>query len=184
MRQVRNGVFETNSSSTHSFCISKEPVKDENIPNYLNIRTNEEFGWRTDCYNSPEEKAAYLCTVMEDCELDAEKEEFLNRLKNEFHIKVSYKSKNGYVDHSGEAVALVHELLSNTDKLKRFLFNPKSCIYTGNDNSNEQFDACYVAYAAEYNGNVYVYDWENGKNIPARHPLYDPDHFEYYFKDN
>lgn len=48
MRQIRNGVFETNSSSTHSFCISKEPVKDENIPNYLNIRTNEEFGWRTE----------------------------------------------------------------------------------------------------------------------------------------
>ena len=29
MRQVRNGVFETNSSSTHSFCISKEPEDDE-----------------------------------------------------------------------------------------------------------------------------------------------------------
>jgi hypothetical protein len=103
MKQIRNGVFETNSSSTHSFCISKEPVKNETIPNYLNIRTDEDFGWSADCYNSPEEKAAYLCTVMEDCELDAEKETFLNMLKNEFHIKVSYKSKGGYVDHSGEA---------------------------------------------------------------------------------
>ena len=121
---------------------------------------------------------------MEWCELDAEKEEFLNRLKNEFHIKVSYKSGKGYVDHCGEMRPFIHELLSNTDKLKQFLFNPKSCIYTGNDNSNEQFDACYVAYAAENNGNVYVYDWENGKNIPARHPLYDSDHFEYYFKGN
>lgn len=184
MRQIRNGVFETNSSSTHSFCISKESVKDENIPNYLNIRTNEDFGWSADCYNSPEEKAAYLCTVMEWCELDAEKEEFLNKLKNEFHIKFSYKSKNGYVDHSGEAIAFVHELLSNTDKLKRFLFNSKSCIYTGNDNSNEHLDACYVANAAENNGNVYEYDWKNNKNIPIRHPMYDPDHFEYYFKGN
>ena len=101
MRQIRNGVFETNSSSTHSICISKEPVKDENVPTYLNIRTDKDFGWETDCYNSPEEKAAYLCSVMEWCELDAEKEEFLNKLKNEFHIKISYKSKNGYVDHSG-----------------------------------------------------------------------------------
>jgi hypothetical protein len=184
MRQIRNGVFETNSSSTHSICISKEPVKDENIPTYLNIRTDEEFGWSPDCYNSPEEKAAYLCTVMEWCELDAEKEEFLNTLKNEFHIKISYKSKNGYVDHSGEAVALVHELLSNTDKLKRFLFNPESCIYTGNDNSNEFLDACYVADAAENDGNRYEYDWESGENTPVRHPMYDPEHFEYYFKGN
>ena len=107
MRQIRNGVFETNSSSTHSFCISKEPVKDKNVPTYLNIRTDKDFGWETDCYNSPEEKAAYLCAVMEWCELDAEKEEFLNKLKNEFHIKISYKSKNGYVDHSGEMRPLI-----------------------------------------------------------------------------
>lgn len=39
MYQIRKGVFETNSSSTHSICISKTPVK--NLPEFVRFVPGE-----------------------------------------------------------------------------------------------------------------------------------------------
>lgn len=180
MKQIRKNVFETNSSSCHSLVISKESVKDEDLPKYLNINTNEDFGWMFNCYYTPEEKAGYLCTVMEAFCLDVEKEEFMNKLKNDFHIKVSYRIGSGYVDHDGEIVPFIRELLNDDDKLKRFLFNPKSCIFTGNDNSDDMDAPCFVA--CDDDGEGQVFDYETNKY--HTHPMYDPEHYEYYYKGN
>lgn len=57
--QIRRGVFETNSSSTHTLAI----VKDSNVTTYPTtfvIPTHGEFGWGRDCYTDAESKAAYL----------------------------------------------------------------------------------------------------------------------------
>lgn len=194
MIQIRNGVFETNSSSTHSLCISKEKFDVANIPDYLNISADEDFGWSQIAYNTPEEKANYIFEVMCECGMIAEIKDFKNKIKK-LGIKASYpklvKDKwgcvdiGGYVDHAGEAVPFVHELLKDNDKLCRFLFNPKSVIYTGSDSAEDCNAACYVAESAENGGHTWGYDendeWNEHHHI---HPMYDPDNYEYYFKGN
>lgn len=59
MRQERRGVFETNSSSTHSICIATNRNTELSYPAKLVFRC-EDFGWGFDRLDTPEEKAAYL----------------------------------------------------------------------------------------------------------------------------
>lgn len=196
MKQIRAGVFETNSSSTHSFCISKEGFGLQNLPDKppsMYLPLDKEYGWENDCYSTCLEKTNYLFTVMCECGMTDEIKEFKHQLRimgvkiTHPHLyKNQYGSYNisGYVDHAGEVICFIKQLLADSSKLRRFLFNSKSCIYTGNDNSNEQTDACYVADAAESGGMVYLWDDDTGEDKKVRHPMYDPEHFEYYFKGN
>ena len=57
MKQIRKGVFETNSSSTHSICIAKDA--ELTIPQSLHFSFGE-FGWECDTLYSVSEKASYL----------------------------------------------------------------------------------------------------------------------------
>lgn len=59
MRQERRGVFETNSSSTHSICIATNRNTELAYPAKLYFRCDD-FGWERDRLTSPEDKAAYL----------------------------------------------------------------------------------------------------------------------------
>ena len=68
MRQIRSGVFETNSSSTHSltFIGRNNPLE----KSYLRVRDDGyvhvdfgEFGWGYDRLRSQGEKLSYLCTL-------------------------------------------------------------------------------------------------------------------------
>lgn len=197
MIQIRDNVFETNSSSTHSLCISKEEFDKSLIPKYLNIRADEEFGWQQQTYYTPEEKANYLFQTLYDCDCRAEIEaltEKINNIAQKYNIRVSFPKPEkdefgmytgGYVDHAGEAIPFVQELIDDEDKLCRFLFNSDSRIYTGSDCVDEPDAACYVAEAAVNNGYVWGYD-ENGNwnNTHHIHPKYDPEHYEYFFKGN
>lgn len=54
-------MFETNSSSTHSICITKSDVLD--IPSSVYFTTGE-FGWSHQKLNSVKEKASYLYTAI------------------------------------------------------------------------------------------------------------------------
>ena len=49
--KVRKNVFETNSSSTHSICVTKNNIVDEK-QNHIEF-TIGEFGWEIDEYCSP-----------------------------------------------------------------------------------------------------------------------------------
>jgi hypothetical protein len=70
MVQVRKGVFETNSSSTHSIAISKKPVV---IGKSIHFRIGE-FGWEEKCVDT----ADYLYTaILEQDDRDS----LLDRLK-------------------------------------------------------------------------------------------------------
>ena len=194
MIQIRDNVFETNSSSTHSLCISKEKFDPKNIPDYLNITADEDFGWSRDTYSTAEEKANYIFEVMCECGLMAEIKDFKNKIKK-LGIKASYprliKDKwgdiaiSGDVDHAGEVIPFIHELLKDEDKLCRFLFDYKSVIYTGSDCVDDSDASYYVAEAAENNGYTWGQD-ENGEWNETHHihPMYDPDHYEYFFKGN
>lgn len=197
MKQIRAGVFETNSSSTHSFCISKEGFGLQNLPDKppsMYLPLDENYGWNQGCYSTCFDKINYLFTVMCNCGMTDEIKEFKHQLRI-MGVKIThphlykmyqygYYKISGDVDHASEVKPFIRELLADSSKLKRFLFDPKSCIYTGNDNSNEQTDPCFVADAAESNGMVYVWDDDTGEDKKVKHPMYDPEHFEYYFKGN
>ena len=74
MRQIRNGVFETNSSSVHSICIQKD--KNITLPNSIYFYTDE-YGWEFDCVNT----ASYLYTAILSTYDKDEAEEKIKQIK-------------------------------------------------------------------------------------------------------
>lgn len=156
--QVRNGAFETNSSSTHSITISdKDPVlhPNKNAKNPIDIYTGE-YGWEEESYSGFGANASYIATYIlsgKDPKL-AEGEEWLSQaaiddipeLKMMTEIiklytgceEVRYHPSNagycrwGYIDH--QSYDMVYEALESRDTLTRFLFSPGSGFTTGNDN--------------------------------------------------
>jgi hypothetical protein len=69
MKQTRFNVFETNSSSTHSICISKESHKNI-LPSQVEFR-GKDFGWEEAIYTDVESKASYIYTLSIDYRQDS-----------------------------------------------------------------------------------------------------------------
>lgn len=192
MRQIRQNTFETNSSSTHSICISKNPVVD--VRNKHVYFGSGEFGWSTDTVT---DTASYLYTAMVTAYSPQEFREKLEKLKNildkygityDFspveEIKSDYNPDYSYlvftrdeyasVDHAAECIPFIESLLNDEDMLLRYLFGD-SCIYTGNDNSNEYGDDCYRAFDT-------IWDDEKCEDVPNY--KHDEEHYDYFFKGN
>lgn len=143
--KVRKNVFETNSSSTHSICVTKNNILDEK-QNHIEF-TIGEFGWEIDEYCSPYTKAQYLYTGL----LDNGREDLIENIKSildsngityEFETPQYWTSSdgykcldNGYIDHSNELDEFL-TICCDEDKLMRFLFSSESFIITGNDNDD------------------------------------------------
>lgn len=167
MKKTRVGVFETNSSSTHSICIAKDA--ELNIPKSLHFSFGE-FGWECDTLSDMHTKASYLYTGM-----------MANGRKNDFDKIVSFLSgkqieitseepiykkytyegsdgeyidNGGYVDHSDELTVFLDAICKDNEKLMRFLFSDLSFIITGNDNDDEDVNIG-ITYAHDeyYKGN-------------------------------
>lgn len=177
-RQIRSSVFETNSSSTHSIAISKQPVV---IGRYIRFGIGE-FGWENDCVDT----ADYLYTAI--LEQD-NRDDLLNKLKKildnhsieyEFVEPLWHKSSYGgylgygYVDHSYELREFLDTILSDEDLLMRYLFGD-SKVYTGNDNQDPDPSGCNIA-------NEEYYDW--GSNKMVVNPYHDPENYDYFYKEN
>lgn len=170
MKQIRNNVFETNSSSTHSICISKKPVM---AGKYIRFSIGE-YGWENDCVDT----ADYLYTaILEQHDFD----ELLVKLKDildshsiEYEFDKPVRNY-GYIDHGYEAREFIDAVLSDDDLLIRCLFGD-SCVYTGNDNSSDYDSMCYAAYET-------IWDEDDDyKEIP--NPNHDPANYDYFFKGN
>lgn len=188
MIQIRNRVFETNSSSTHSICISKKSVDADGC--HVDFHFGE-FGWE----NDDADVADYLYTAIYELDPDG-KNGLLNKLKDilDSHC-ISYtfeKSKlvhyeydgadwwetnTGYIDHGYETSAFVHAVLNDDNMLMRYLFGD-SHVYTGNDNE----DGNPMCYAAE--PTVWKCDagWHNSWEEP--NPYHDEEKYDYFFKGN
>ena len=82
MIQVREGVFETNSSSTHAICIHKQ--KDLAIPSYMYFGLEDLEDYKE--YNLLQKRANYLNTIMYIC---CNKTEYINR-RNEINQMLHY----------------------------------------------------------------------------------------------
>jgi hypothetical protein len=179
MKQIRNNVFETNSSSTHSICISKKPVTiGKNI--YFGIG---EFGWENDCVNT----ADYLYTailVQDECdELLGKLKKILDKYSIEYNFERpryhtcddGYKwLEYGYIDHSDELQEFLSIILSDEDMLMRYLFGD-SCVYTGNDNQDDNPSGCNIAEDT-------YYDWD--KRVMVANPYHDTENYDYFYKTN
>lgn len=149
--QVRTGVFETNSSSTHAICIAKEPVDFDGTIKTITFNIGE-FGWELDKLDTPNIKASYLYTAIYSLYYDEEIKESLEFIKQTLESVgieaifntpkfINYdngdKYLSGYIDHVNKADTLLKALLSDRDRLLSFLLSSKSFIATGNDNDNQ-----------------------------------------------
>lgn len=151
MRQVRRSVFETNSSSTHSICITSERKPLMRYPTKIRFNCGT-FGWEERKYTSPEMKASYFYSMLLCILSRKEAEEAVIKIWDMLYeegIECEFESpvydddihpdwcENAYVDHAGEDDAhdFVKNLLRNKGRLLRYLFSEDSFVLTGNDNS-------------------------------------------------
>ena len=158
-RQIRRGVFETNSSSTHAICITKD--ESYGLGTHIDFEVGE-FGWENEEYDDVHSKASYLITAILTSNQD-EVDRRLQLLKDALDsnnitytlpkfVKKSweydgekeyYYDIDGYIDHAGETKEFLDDVLSDSDRLFRYLFGD-SFIITGNDNSDGYRDRMYV----------------------------------------
>lgn len=207
MIQVRNGVFETNSSSTHSLCISKKEIVDK--PLHMEFYLGH-FGWEESEYDTSD----YIYTAIIAHDVRHKGDEWLPRLRSfliendvtwYFDNPEDMRDEWGYnfgIDHESEIFPAIDRLLDDHDMLARALFNKESVVYTGNDNvDGDAYDKSTV-------GNEYHYVREDDVKKPDSddfdelisyynscnwirkkvgnwdNPYYDPDNFDYIYKGN
>lgn len=143
MKNKRNNLFETNSSSVHAIVIDKYSYTGD-LPN-LGVSfsgDNTEFGWENDTYNDTYSKLQYLISCINSVYWvdDDDTEKKRTKLKKKFEGMMSelgvecVEYGTGGVDHGYEAMNFVEFVLQDLDTLKRYLFSSKSYVVTGNDN--------------------------------------------------
>lgn len=173
MKVTRTSVFETNSSSTHSICISK--IKPTTLPKSIHFGFGE-YGWEN---ASVYETENYLYTGIIGLGLN----ECISKIQNildKHNIAYTFATPKktgyyecGYIDHANELYDFIIDVCNDEDKLLRYLFGD-SVIYTGNDNSSEYSDSCNSV-------DEYIWD-DNDVEIP--NPNHDESKYEYYYKGN
>ena len=144
MKNIRQGLFETNSSSSHSISIAYDS---DGILDTLHVDEDGivhleggEFGWEYETYHSAGMKANY-CAV--DTALNPKHREMLVKVICDhtgakdvaFDFSADWRDDTrpvSYIDHQSDGTS--HEAFASEDTLKRFLFNPKSYLTTDNDN--------------------------------------------------
>lgn len=157
--QIRQGVFETNSSSTHAISVSI--FNNNKVPKTVEFRHDYEFGWEFVEYNDTYEKAAYfwiaVLSMYDDIndkeKLEEVKQYIINTLESvgveevvfqPYEYKTSewnnctYINIDGWIDHGYGLYDWVNDMLDDKDKFLGWLFNPNSMVMTGNDNSYEE----------------------------------------------
>ena len=136
--QIRRGVFETNSSSTHSICIAKND--DVKFPQSLTFQLGE-FGWGCNTLKSVFDKASYIYTAF-ICTGRVEEFERIVKLLQSWGIRVEIFANSGYyyIDHFEELGEFLSAICADENKLKRYLFSDFSFIITGNDNDDMDVD--------------------------------------------
>lgn len=130
---IRRGVFETNSSSSHSISIAsedKEFVMDTIYPDQNGVVriVGDDFGWEWFKNNDAQTKASY---VAQSYQYDSEVlEKLADVIKEQTGAEKVVFELNGYVDHDSHGVAP-----KTFYEMKNFIFNKNSWLFGGNDNS-------------------------------------------------
>ena len=156
--QVRQGVFETNSSSTHAISIAS-PQELFTIPETIKFTSDKEFGWEVELYDDYLSKAAYLWLTIisnySDISYESKIIEYKEKLteilwnagvknvefddntytESSWNKGYMYLDIDGYIDHTPD-IRFIDDLIDEPELLISFLFNPNSVIETGNDNDD------------------------------------------------
>lgn len=135
MKKIRRGVFETNSSSSHSISIA-ETTKDTKWAK-LPLDTDgvcrvheDEFGWSGGASSGAAKKTSYCFTYAVD---DPKLLLMLGEvIQEEMGVTVDFVRGDGYIDHQSSDVC--QDAFESKDTLKRFIFNPDSYLDIDNDN--------------------------------------------------
>lgn len=140
MKQIRRGVFETNSSSMHSITIADKEglydtlaVQDDGTV----VLHSGEFGWDEETFTDAATKAAYCWqTVMEnEGLLKMLKEVILTQTGAIFVTMLPDNDEYwpyGYIDHKSSGIAL--DAFKSKETLREFIFNTNSELVIDNDN--------------------------------------------------
>ena len=159
MKQIRQNVFETNSSSTHSLCITKRYFLN-NLKSHVDFRLMD-FGWEYEEIRDVDTKAAYLYTALcnnEEHDLILMIADTLRKNGITYSFENPESSKyggcKGYIDHYDDLSGQLDKICTDENMLLRFLFSSESFIITGNDNSDDDVNI-YVSYPHDeiYKGN-------------------------------
>ena len=135
--QIRQGVFETNSSSIHAICISKDHDVDKlDFPLSIEF-VRDEFGRWNDKLSDTHEKASYLYeAILGIYKNNAdEKLRHIENVLSKCGITCSFEdSSYGYIDHviSGDLKCWIEEMMNDDEMLLTYLFGD-AFIITGND---------------------------------------------------
>lgn len=153
MYQIRKGVFETNSSSSHSISISSSDHFTDILHgiNGVIYVTGDEFGWGCESISGAYEKLQYLITgLFSDCNSQVDVEDvkennnyykMLERVIKKYcncslYIKKSIGGQKyydyGYIDH--QSYDVYSEAFNSESDLANYLFNPQSILYIDHDN--------------------------------------------------
>ena len=160
--KIRRNVFETNSSSTHSICITKSNRSiSDCTEKYENVNfVTGEFGWENEIYKETASKATYQYTAIAElgnCNMINKKKciDFITKTLFENNISCTFTEGDYYyIDHCGELVDFVNSVCHSQKRLLKYLFSDESFIITGNDN-DDNCDYISVTYKHEeyYKGN-------------------------------
>lgn len=141
IEKKRVGVFETNSSSTHSITISESGDLTDKllVENGVCEIYPGEFGWDVEEYNDATTKASYCLTWAKEYGSEKHEEMLKEAIKEhtgaetvEFVPAVSEYYQWGYIDHQSSDVC--QKAFGSREALKNFIFNHKSWLSTDNDN--------------------------------------------------
>ena len=196
---VRKNLPETNSSSSHSVVINVDdnlsmnssilPMDENGV---IHIPCRESFGWEYEKHNDPMTKIQYVCGILWQKKSNRKmvkklKDIIINYtgatdvlfeweekkigtdtlLENEFDY---WESGAPEIDHN--SFDIFPEIIESTKSIKNFIFNPKSWLYLGNDNSEapegfyenedeiEEKKDPFVVVSVNYGGDLGVIDFE------------------------
>lgn len=157
-RQIRQGVFETNSSSTHAICISKNhDTSNLKLPDTVAF-THGEFGWECETLRNVWEKASYLYEAILGTYGENGAEEKIDHVKevlSKYGVAYAFEPcsdkywDDGYIDHVGQddMPEWLENMMSDDDALLTYLFGD-AFVVTGNDNG-EGFEKKMYEYLGE-----------------------------------
>jgi len=139
MKKIRQKVFETNSSSSHSISISDidDGLYDTIIPNENGdiVLTGGEFGWEWLKFNSALTKANYCAVDQATNPIHKQMlEEVLKKQTGCNEVLFNYEENGSYIDHDSTGTA--GNAFVSKEVLRNFIFNKRSWLFTGNDNES------------------------------------------------
>lgn len=149
-QKIRQNVFETNSSSTHSITISEtymDGVFMDNslIPNEMGelIFNTGTFGWEVCDYNDAHTKATYLAMYASKYwpkdkvggqTLGSILKSVLKKQTGAKRVAFDFEGYDTYIDHQSVENKNFHWVFETPERIRQFIFNPKSVLHTDNDN--------------------------------------------------